>query len=73
MNDEEKREFEEFQRYIKKWAWKKMHKLRKKFLQYAKIYYGEPVIVVSLNRAEFDDYMDFRLQKIAEEINQEGK
>ena len=70
--DSEEREFEEFYKYIKKWAWKKMHKIKTKLLRYARIYYGEQVIVVCLNRAEFDDYMDYRFRKIEEEI-QEGK
>ena len=43
MDDSEVKEFEKF---MKKWALKKMRKLEKKLHKYAAIYFGEPVAIL---------------------------
>lgn len=43
MNEAEEKEYQEFQEYLKEWAYKKMQKLEKKLQRYAKMYFGWPV------------------------------
>lgn len=46
MNDVDDKEFQEFQEYVKDWAFKKMQKLEKKLQRYARMYFGDPVAIL---------------------------
>ena len=40
----------EFKKFMKKWAHKKMQKLEKKLHYYARIFFGEPVMIVYVKK-----------------------
>ena len=46
MDEEEKKEYMEFQECVRKWAIKKMRKQEKRLEFFARIYFGEPVSII---------------------------
>lgn len=64
-----KQEFVEFRRFIRDWAFKKMRKLEKKLLYFAKLYFGEPGTITyetpKMKRILFPDGEYFEIPKAA--------
>ena len=69
MSDEvQNDEYEEFEGFIKEWAWKKMRKLERKIKRFAKIYFGGPVVLMYFTRKQYDEYLEYLIAKDQQSI-----
>lgn len=62
-------ELNSFQQFVRNWAYKKMRKLEKKLLYFAKLYFGEPGTITyetpMMKRILFPDGEYFEIPKVA--------
>ena len=69
MSSATKQELSDFQKFIKVWAFKRMRKLEKKLVSYARIYFGEPGTITyetpMMKRILFPDGEYFEIPKVA--------
>lgn len=61
-------ELNSFQQFVRNWAYKKMRKLEKKLLYFAKLYFGEPGTITyetpMMKRILFPDGEYFEIPKV---------
>lgn len=64
-------EYAECQKCVRKWAFKKMMKLEKKLKRYAKIYFGQDMLIICKNPEAFKEAI--KSGKVSVEINEKAR